>query len=445
MKEQLRALVSHRNPLRLGWHYARAWAAALLCGFPARSLTVIGITGTDGKTTTVSMVTHILLVAGKRVGSASTTFFQVGEKREENATHQTSMQPMVLQKFLRRLVHEKCEFAVIEMSSHGLVQGRVHHTFPSVSAITNTSREHLDYHGNMQQYRKDKGNIFRMLKGKGTKVLNASDESFALYKIIPSQRTITYGSPGTDMWLSDISLRETESSATLHTGKGGNVQLTLPVAGSFNLENALCAISCAQTVGIPLEMCVQALRSFRSPPGRLECIDEGQGFSVFVDFTVSPQAYAKILTTLQSLVKESGRVLVLCGSCGNRMKEKRPEVGRIVSEHADVVVVTEDETYGEDPHAILEEVWAGITQESCQAHKIFDRRKAIEWILREAKPGDAVALCGMGPYTSFTKLEGSIPWNEAKIARSVLRSLNHESEKILSDILQETLTIHHSE
>jgi len=418
----LKALIPQRHPIRLGWHHARAFIASLLYGFPARKLKVIGITGTDGKTTTVGMVTHILLKNGYKVGSASTTYFQIGEERKENDTHQTSMSPFLLQKFLRKLVKEGYEYAVLEMSSHGLVQGRVNYTYPSISAVTNTTLEHLDYHGSMDQYRKDKGKLFEMLEGKGTKVLNATDNSFQMYTQIPSEKTITYGSEYADLWLSEISLDKKSSSALLHT-TDGQIDLHLCIPGSFNLDNALCAIGCGIAIGVPIDRCVSALNDFISPPGRLEPVDEGQDFSVFVDFTISPEAYRKTLTTLRSIVNDTGRVLVLCGSCGNRMREKRPEIGRIASELADIVVVAEDETYGEDPHDVLNEVWEGVKQDSCQARKIFDRREAIAWILKEAKPGDVVALCGMGPYTTFSTLKGPIPWNEAEIAREVLRSL----------------------
>ena len=424
---RLKALIPQRHPLRLWWHHLKAFLAAVLYRFPARKLTVVGITGTDGKTTTVGMVAHILLKTGHTAGSASTTYFQIGNERKENMTHQTSMSPFVLQRFLRKLVSRGSTHAVVEMSSHGLVQGRVSYTFPSVSAITNTALEHLDYHGSMEQYRKDKGKIFLMLRGRGTMILNAADESYKMYQKIPTREMLTYGNCDADFWLSDISLHATGSSALLHAGSEEPLTLTLSVPGSFNLDNALCAIACCSSLGVPVSRSVEALQDFRSPPGRLEPIEEGQNFSVFVDFTVSLQAYIKTLSTLRSVVGEHGRVLVLCGSCGNRMKEKRPEVGRIASELADVVVVTEDETYGEDPHKVLEEVWAGVQQNKCEAKKIFSRREAIAWILREAKEGDAVVLCGMGPYTSFSTLKGPVPWNEAEIAREILRTLQHTS------------------
>lgn len=419
----LKELLPHRHPLRLGWHRLKAFAAALRYGFPARKLSVIGITGTDGKTTTVGMVVHILLHAGLRAGAASTAFMQVNDAREENKTHLTSLSPFALQRFLRRLVRERCTHAVIEMSSHGLVQGRVCHTYPAIAAVTNTAPEHLDYHGTMEQYRKDKGIIFRMLRGKGTKVLNASDESFGLYSEIPSSKTLSYGTEQSDLSIADARSDASGATATLHTQEGASLTLSLHIPGLFNLENALCAIGCGSAAGVPVQAAADALVSYRSPPGRLERIEEGQQFSVFVDFAVSPQAYEKTLHALRAMVKEGGRVMVLCSSCGNRMREKRPAVGRICSELADVVVATEDETYGEDPHAVLEEVWAGVDGSQCEAHKIFDRREAIRFLLSHAKAGDAVVLCGMGPFSTMTKLEGRIPWDERDVAREILRTL----------------------
>ncbi len=418
----LQSKIGKRSPIRILWHKTKSFCAALRYGFPARKITVIGISGTDGKTTTTGMVIHILRHAGFGAGAASTAFFQVNDSIEENETHLTSISPFTLQKFLRRLTRNKCEFAVLEMSSHGLVQGRVDYTWPAIAGITNTSLEHLDYHGSMEQYRKDKGLMFHKLQGKGTKVLNGKDDSFTMYNDIPSEATIVFGSEGSHLWISDIQATNKSCSAVLHVDEH-TVPLHLTIPGTFNLENALCAIGCALSAGVPLDECVAALETFQALPGRMEEIDEGQEFSVFVDFAVSPQAYEHTLKALRNMVGENGRVLVLCSSCGNRMEEKRPEVGRICSQLADITVATEDETYGEDPHSVLDEVWAGVDQNTTEAHKIFDRKEAISFLFKQAKKGDAVVLCGMGPFSTFTKLEGRIPWDERKVAREILQKL----------------------
>ncbi|MBM3230939.1 UDP-N-acetylmuramyl-tripeptide synthetase [Candidatus Peregrinibacteria bacterium] len=419
----LRSLLPDRHPLRLLWHKCKSVLAAALYGFPARKLTVIGITGTDGKTTTVGMIAHILCANTIRVGAASTAFLQIDGERMENASHLTSLSPFTLQKFLRSLVHKGCTHAVVEMSSHGLVQSRTAWTFPYVAGITNTALEHLDYHGSMEQYRRDKAILFRMLGGKGVKVLNTLDETYRTYRDIASEKTITYGGPDADLRITDSTADAVSSTATVITKGGAQERLKLSIPGTYNLENALCAIGCSMAVGIPIKACVTALAGFSGIPGRMERIDEGQDFSVYVDFAVSPQAYEKTLKALRTMVGETGRVMVLCSSCGNRMREKRPQVGRICSEFADIVVATEDETYGEDPHAVLEEVWEGIDQSKCEAHKIFDRRTAIEFLLKNAGPSDAIVLCGMGPFSTFTKLEGRIPWDERSVAREILKSM----------------------
>ncbi|MFA7681799.1 MAG: UDP-N-acetylmuramoyl-L-alanyl-D-glutamate--2,6-diaminopimelate ligase [Candidatus Peribacteraceae bacterium] len=417
----MKKAIPQRSPVRLAWHYAKAFLAALLYRFPARSLTVIGITGTDGKTTTVSMIMHILSQEGIAAGALSTAFMQIRDDRTWNTTQKTSPSPFLIQRFLRQLVQSGCTHAVLEISSHGLVQGRLHHTSPSIAAITNTSLEHLDYHGSLEQYRSDKGILFRMLKGKGTKVLNGGDDSFPLFTCIPSQKTITYRAQGkADLWIDAPRITSEGIGARLHHAEESR-ELALPIPGLFNLENALCAISCTLATGIPIATSCAALRTFQGTPGRMERIDEGQPFSVYVDFTVTPAAYRKTLQTLRAMVAPGKRILVLTGSCGDRMREKRPMVGRICSELADIVCVTNEDPYSEDPDAIITEVWGGIDQSQCQAHRIPDRHTAMAFLFEQAQPGDAVILCAKGSDTTMWTAQGQVPWNEREIARDLLR------------------------
>jgi len=413
----LRQAIPNRHPIRLAWHKSKAFVAAALYGFPARKLTVIGITGTDGKTTTVGMVAHILQAAAKngvkprgghatlrgrsqgigKIGALSTTFFRVADHTEQNATQKTSPSPFEIQCFLHACSKEGCTHVVLEYSSHGLVQGRTNYTWPAVAALTNTSAEHLDYHENLEQYRKDKGILFAMLGGKGVKVLNEEDESFEMYKNIPSQQTIRYQT-------SDI-----------------RQQIELKISGSFNVENALCAIACATAVGVSHESAVQALKTFEGIPGRLEQVVEGQPFDVFIDFTVTPVAYRKTLTALREMLPPGRRLLVLTGSCGDRMPQKRPVVGKICSQIADVVVVSNEDPYTEDPEKIIEEVWVGIDHAKTDAHRIPDRKQAIKFLFEYASEGDTVLLAGKGSDTTMWVKSGRIPWNERAIAQELLK------------------------
>ncbi len=424
--------------------------AALQQGFPAKDLTVIGITGTDGKTTTVAMTEYMLRMNRKKAGSLSTALFLINGNQEWNATQKTSPTPFFVQKFLRRLVNAECTHAVLEYSSHGLDQGRMNHTYPAVAAITNTSPEHLDYHGTMEDYRATKKKLFTMVGPKGTKVLNLRDGTYDLYKTVPSGKTIVYSptvisdgemthvfsehadcivlfpvdaelSPaGIDMTVK-VCERDHVLSVTIQT-----YQAHLNVPGAHNIENALCAISCAVAVGITPADAVTALKTFMGVPGRMERIDEGQPFHLFVDFTVTPASYEKTLGTLKSMLTDGQRLLVLTGSCGDRMKEKRPQVGKICSEYADVMVVTNEDPYTEDPEKIIDEVWAGIDQSNTQAKRISERKEAIKFLIQEAHPGDVVILCGKGSDTTMWVKTGQIPWNEREVAREVLRELRNK-------------------
>ncbi len=394
----IKKLIPEQHPLRLLWHRSRSLLAALRYGFPARHVTVIGVTGTDGKTTTVGMIAHILHANGIRVGALSTAFFQIDGDIRWNATQKTSPSPFVVQKFLRNLVRRGCTHAVLEYSSHGLVQGRTLFTWPSVAAITNLSEEHLDYHGNMEEYLRAKSLLFLMLRKNGTKVLNRDDRSYETLNQIPSARTAIY-------------------SLIAH-----RYSLRLRIPGSFNIENALCAITCAEAVGIAPEKSIAALATFPGVPGRMEQISEGQPFTVIIDFTVTPKSYEATLSTLRESLAIGSKLLVLMGSCGDRMKEKRPIIGNIASTYADIIVVTNEDPYTEDPEKIIDEVWAGIDHARVQAHRISDRKSAIEFLLKSATPGDTVIFCGKGSDTTMMTANGQVPWDEREIVRSLLEA-----------------------
>ena len=425
----IKRLIPEQHPLRLGWHRFKTYLAAMRYGFPAKKLTVIGITGTDGKTTTVGMVAHILHENGIAVGALSTAFFRIKDKVTWNATQKTSPSPFVIQKFLRQLVHEGCTHAVLEYSSHGLVQGRMLYTNPAVAGITNISEEHLDYHGTMEEYIAAKAKLFHMFNGKGAKVLHASDRSFELLHNIPTAETFIYDTnkPITEtteksLWLDEIkeAIRPSATVKLMNGSMSSSSAITLAITGLFNLENALCATGCVLALGIELSKITNALQSFQGVPGRMERIDEGQDFSVFIDFTVTPQSYEKTLTTLKAMLPDGARLIVLMGSCGDRMKEKRPIIGKISSNLADIVIVTNEDPYTEDPEKIIDEVWAGIDQTKTKALRISDRHEAIESALMEAKKDDIVILCGKGSDTTMWTKDGQIPWNEREIVKSLL-------------------------
>ncbi len=437
MLRKLKTLMSDTNPLRLWYHKAKAMLATFRYGWPSKQLTVICVTGTDGKTTTVAMIAHLLHHAEKKVGAATSAFFEVNGVREHNSLQKTTVPPFALQRFLKRLVNEGCEYVVLESSSHGLVQGRLWGIQPSIAVITNISEEHLDYHKTMDAYIDAKGLLFHALRGKGTKILNRDDRTYERYKEIPSDNTITYSPAGntqSDLWISDVQASPQESLALFHDGTMTG-QMTLHIPGIFNLANAMASVAAGKAIGLSLSQCMEALPSFHGAPGRMERIEEGQSFTVLIDFTVTPAAYEATLRSVVAMKKPTSRVLVLTGSCGDRMKEKRPVVGKLCSEYADIVVVSNEDPYTEDPQTIIDEVFAGIRPDMPLVHasssdfpttfalQIPDRRTAIRFLLAHARPDDIVLFCGKGGDVTMTTAQGKIPWDEEKIVREELRSV----------------------
>ncbi len=455
----LKRLFPETHPLRLWYHRQKALVAALWYGFPALKLTVIGITGTDGKTTTVGMIAHTLNECGVKTGALSTAFFQIGKDITWNATQKTSPSPFTTQRFLRDCVKSGCTHVVLECSSHGLLQGRMDYTFPLIAGITNISEEHLDYHGTMEAYIAAKALLFQKLKQPlqkryGTAVLHYDDRSYqTLSSSLSPCPTIIYNAtkkdcddrfgPPMNLWLDDVSVTHDGAQATIFWGSISPSMLTsssleLHIPGLFNLENALCAIACIKALPEPLEMnaILQALASFRGVPGRMEKIDAGQDCRVYIDFTVTPASYRSTLTTLRSMLHNDGRLLVLAGSCGDRMKEKRPMVGSILSELADISIITNEDPYTENPETIIDDVLSGFLQDiprfsqesidDIPSHmnkfcvRISDRLKAIKFMIKLAKKDDILLFAGKGSDTTMMLATGQIPWNEREIVRKVI-------------------------
>ena len=436
MKRLLKKLIPDTHPVRILYHRSRNILAAFFQGFPAQRLHVTCITGTDGKTTTVAMLSHILHSCGKKSGAVSTAFFEINGVREPNPTQKTSVDAKTLQRFLRRVADAGCTHAIVEASSHGLLQGRLLGITPAVAAITNVSMEHLDYHGSMDQYIAAKGILFRSMKGLGTKVLNADDRTFAAYSSIPSTTTIPY-SPGKQF--SEIHGDQNGCSAIV-TIDGQSIPLAIPIPGIHNLENALCAVSCAKALGIDPCESIPTLKSFNGAGGRMELIDCGQPYKIFIDFTVTPAAYERTLASARKIAG-TGRLLVLTGSCGDRMREKRPLVGELCGRMANVTIVTNEDPYTEDPEKIIDEVLAGVSKDiphfigtdsapkqSNQPNKfcvrISDRLEAIRYILSLAKAGDVVLLCGKGADITMMTKQGQVPWVEREIVRKELERIS---------------------
>jgi UDP-N-acetylmuramoyl-L-alanyl-D-glutamate--2,6-diaminopimelate ligase len=428
---RLKNIVSPTHPIRLFWHKMKAMLAAMLYGFPGKKLTVIGITGTDGKTTTVTLTAKILEKAGLKIGVASTVIMRIGNREWQNTSHKTSLTPFALQRHLRDMVRAGCTHAIIEVSSHGLSQNRLWGVPFSVAAITNITPEHLDYHVSMKNYRSDKYKLFRSLAVEPKVGVVNLDDGDTAGDIIQMKgfKKIGYSRDGASGKTADGVVRadavEYTNAATLLTITAGTetkrVSLFLP--GSYNVENLLCAAAVGYAVGIKLAAVEKACREIRGIPGRFEEIDEGQNFRVIVDFAMTEDGYTRLLRMMRKMTDK--KVWVVFGCCGDRDQYKRSVIGEVCATNADYVIVTDDEPYTEDPAAIRKMILSGLTdlEEGANFWEIPDRKDAIMHALEGAKEGDVVVIPGMGDLEGRTFEDGVLEWSDRDIVRELLNTL----------------------
>ncbi|MDQ6919643.1 MAG: UDP-N-acetylmuramoyl-L-alanyl-D-glutamate--2,6-diaminopimelate ligase [Candidatus Dormibacteraeota bacterium] len=406
---------------------ALAELAATLLGRPARQLRVAGVTGTDGKTTTTHMASHLLEAAGIRTGSMSTVAFHVGAATDHNESGQTTIEAPDLQAWLARMAAEKIDQVVLEVTSHALVQERVGACdFDSV-AVTYVGRDHLDYHSSWDAYVAAKARLIDLCAGgaaKGapkTAILNLDDASYELLAARPIERPWTYSLKGpADIMAKDLRCTETCTFRLVTAEAEAPVVLALPAR--FNAYNALAAAGLGLAAGLSVEQVAAGLTSFAGVPGRLERVDLGQPFSVYVDFAHSAGALGSALAELRPLT--AGRLLTVFGSTA-RSDHDRPGMGRAAAEGADFFIITTDDPVNEDPAEIAREVAAGA--EGRVAGRdfdiILDRRSAIRRAVEMARPGDTVLLAGKGHERSMITAAGREPWDERAVAEEAIREL----------------------
>lgn len=402
--------------------------ASVLHGRPARRLQVVGVTGTDGKTTVTHMAAHVLEMAGRRAGFLSTVAHRAAGPPEDNLSGQTTMESPEVQAWLARMVAAGADVAVIETTSHALLQGRVAACDFDVAAVTNVRHDHLDYHGSWEEYVLAKGRLLELCAGgfpKGlpkTAVLNREDAAYQRLAGIPITRRLTYAVEGqADLCAGRVETAPSGSRFQLrHAGEAAEVRLQLPAR--FNVANALCAAGIGAGLGLPLEQVAAGLSSFSGVRGRLEPVELGQPFRVYVDFAHSGGALAGALAELRALT--DGRVLAVFGTTG-RSDHDRPGMGRAAARGADFFVITTDDPVGEDPAELARQVARGAEgrQPGRDYEVELDRRAAIRRALAAARPGDAVLLAGKGHERTMITAAGAEPWDERAEAERALREL----------------------
>jgi len=399
--------------------FARLQAA--LHGYPGRRLRVIGVTGTDGKTTTSRLITGILRAAGEAVGSVDTVNAEIGGQQIETGFHTTTPDAPAMQAYLAEMVAAGMAYAVIESTSHGLAQHRVTACEYDVAVVTNITHEHLDYHGSYEAYREAKAMLFRALATSARKpgmpkvaVLNADDASYASLRPIPADVRVSYGvESGADVRASGVEVSPAGLRLRVIAG-GDEIDIASPLIGRYNAHNILAAVATARALGIDDEAIRAGVAAVRGVLGRMEPIDRGQPFAAIVDFAHTPNALENALRTARELAP--GRVIVVFGCAGLRDRAKRAWMGEVAGRLADYTVITAEDPRTEPLDDIMAEIAAGCRKagrvEGADFARIGDRREAIAAALAMARPGDLVMAAGKGHERSMCFGTTEHPWSE---------------------------------
>lgn len=425
-----------------------ASAAAWWYGDPSHELTVIGITGTDGKTTTSYLAVAALEAAGVQTGMIGTIATRIGGVTDDHAEHATTPEAPELQAALRAMADAGDRAAVIETTSHALALDRVASVAYDVAILTNVTHEHLELHGTWEAYRDAKLSLFDRLRtartvtkphpAATTAIVNLDDPSAGLF--VGTSRdagaaVITYGTePAADVRATRIAEDASGLHATI-TSPSGDATIDLRLAGRFNVQNALAVVALGEALGLDPARVRDGLASVDVVPGRMERIDLGQPFGVVVDFAHSPASLTTVLDLLApSAAARGGGLIAVFGSAGERDTAKRPQMGRIAGERTRLVIVTDEDPRGEDREAILDEIARGAEAAGRRrGHDLLliaDRRAAIAAAFEAARPGDVVLLAGKGHERSIIGPDGERPWDERRVASELLQELGHAREGV---------------
>lgn len=408
---------------------AMAMLADRFYGSPTRELKLIGVTGTNGKTTTTHLIDKILRDRQRVTGLIGTIHMRIGDVTED--VKNTTPDALDLQKSFRRMRDVNTEYAIIEVSSHALEMGRVRGCDVHTAVFTNLTQDHLDYHKTMENYRYAKSLLFSQLGNcydpdrLKTAVLNADDDASKLYATVTPARVITYGiDQEADVRATDIEITSKGTSFTAQTF-AGSVRMNLKLMGKFNVYNALAATAVALAENVPLEAIKNSLESVPGVNGRFEAVDAGQPFAVLVDYSHTPDSLENALATVKEFAKQ--RIFCIVGCGGDRDRTKRPIMARIATKYADHSVLTSDNPRSEDPQAIIDDMLAGLDEVEQERYTaVVDRREAIHFAVSKAQPGDVILIAGKGHETYQIIKDQVLPFDDREVAREAIATYNQE-------------------
>jgi UDP-N-acetylmuramyl-tripeptide synthetase len=422
------------------YHKFLALCAAFFYRFPSEKLIVIGVTGTNGKSTTCNIITRVLEEAGYKVGMTTTVNFRLAGKEWINKTKMTMLGRFELQKMLRKMVNAGCDYAVIETSSQGIHQYRHLGINYDVAVFTNLHEEHIEAHGGFENYKRAKGKLFDHLKKQKNKIINGKeikkasvlnlDDMYVNY-FWQFKADVKYGfgvnheSRIMNQENQIVAARDIEFKSDEASFMVDGTKINLKIPGLFNVYNSLATIAVALSQGISLETITRGLENFSGVPGRMEKIKINlkQDFAVYVDYAHDPAALEAVYRTVKPHVK--GKLISVLGSAGGgRDKFKRPIFGNLADEFADLVIITNEDPYDEDPELIINEIREGIKNkvEGTNLWRILDRREAIEKAIELAQTGDVILITGKGAEQCIMAARGKkISWDDREVIREELR------------------------
>jgi UDP-N-acetylmuramoyl-L-alanyl-D-glutamate--2,6-diaminopimelate ligase len=412
------------------FHWLEAWLGAIVYWFPSQQMTVIGVTGTNGKSTTVNYIAKVLSQTGAKVGLVSTANIFDGKSEWINKWKLTTPGRFHLQKLMRAMVKNGCSYVVLEISSEGLIQYRHAGINFDVAVFTNLTPEHVERHGGFENYKKAKAMLFQYLTKMPRKILNresqpkiivanGDDQHAEYYLQSNADKKITYGlTSSATTTASNVSIEPWSSSFTI---EGQKFQINM--GGQFNVYNALAAVAVGQSLGVSLEQCAAGVASLASMPGRMERIEVGQDFIAMVDYAPEPESMRQLQEAIGRI--PHGRIIHVFGSAGGgRDTSRRPILGKMVASYADVAIVTNEDPYDEDPQQIIEQVVAGTKDGKAEVLVEPDRRLAIRRAVQVAKEGDLVVVTGKASEQWLCWENGrKQPWDDRQVLREELERL----------------------
>ena len=411
MKQALEKLPFY-NEAVLPYHYVQAVAAGVKYGWPGRKLRVIGVTGTNGKTTTCFMIWHMLNNAGYKTGIMTTVAWGTNKLKPELG-HMTTVDAFTLNHRIRQIADQGAEFLVLEVTSHALAEFRTLNIPIEIAVFTNLTHEHLDYHKTFTKYRDAKGKLFKRAK---FSILNADDPATKYYQKLSREFT-TYGIKHGDHLATNIELTTTGVKYS-----SDDIKIETKIPGEFNVYNSLAAYLVGQRLGLTNQQIEQGIKSLDSVEGRMNLIDVGQPFTVIVDYAHAPDALEKVFDSVQN---HKGKIISVHGGAGRRDPSTRPIRGAILAKHSDIVIITEDDSRDEDPEKIAAAFIQGAEKHGKildkDLFKELDRRKAIKLAFEKAHKGDRVLILGKGHEKTILRADGPHDFEDIKVAKDLLK------------------------